>query len=200
MQICLSFKWTGLHFKQWNKIVCVCLFLSGREWCLLHGVIMQSEWINPRETWPVGDGEFPSPKKQPINDRSCKESELSISISLPLLPESHKPVGRAWWPPVAWALSLEGRWSCRSVHYGWGHFWWSLMLLLLPRWQFYTWALEVWGKLSSLCSALSNSLWPNGLKPTRLLYPQVFLGKNTGVGCHFFLHLSLSTRVINCIH
>ena len=95
MQICLSFKWTGLHFKQWNKIVCVCLFLSGREWCLLHGVIMQSEWINPRETWPVGDGEFPSPKKQPINDRSCKESELSISISLPLLPESHKPVGRA---------------------------------------------------------------------------------------------------------
>ena len=113
-------------------------------------------------------------RNKPINDRSCKESELSISISLPLLPESHKPVGRARWPPVVWAPSLEGRWSCRSAHCGWGHCWWSLMLLLLPRWQFHIWAPEVWGKLSSLCSALSNSLRPNGLKPTRLLYPQVF--------------------------
>jgi len=27
--------------------------------------------------------------------------------------------------------------------------------------------------------------WPHGLKTTRLLCPQDFLGKNTGVGCHF---------------
>ena len=140
-------------------------------------------------------------RNKPINNRSCKESELSVSISLPLPPESHRPVGTAWWPPVVWAPSLEGSWSFGSPHCGQGHFWWLLMLLLLPKWQLYIQTLQVWGKLSfSLCSALSNSLWPNGPKSTRLLYPWVFSGKNTRVGYHFFLHFSLSTRVTNCIH
>ena len=31
---------------------------------------------------------------------------------------------------------------------------------------------------------------PHGLQPTRLLCPRDFLGKNTGVGCHFLLHLN----------
>ena len=34
---------------------------------------------------------------------------------------------------------------------------------------------------------MSNSLWPHGLKPTRLLHPWNFSGKNTGLGCHFLL-------------
>ena len=34
---------------------------------------------------------------------------------------------------------------------------------------------------------MSESLRPHGLKPTRLLCPWDFPGKNTGVGCHFFL-------------
>ena len=29
------------------------------------------------------------------------------------------------------------------------------------------------------------TLWPHGLQPTRLLCPQKFPGKNTGVHCHF---------------
>ena len=33
------------------------------------------------------------------------------------------------------------------------------------------------------------TLWPYGQQPTRLLHPQDSLGKNTGVGCHFLLHL-----------
>ena len=37
------------------------------------------------------------------------------------------------------------------------------------------------------CSVMSDSLWPQGLKPTRLLCPWDFPGKNTGVGCHFLL-------------
>ena len=37
------------------------------------------------------------------------------------------------------------------------------------------------------CSVVSNSLWPHGLLPTRLLCPWNFPGKNTGVGCHFLL-------------
>ena len=34
---------------------------------------------------------------------------------------------------------------------------------------------------------MSNSLWPHGLLPTRLLCPWDSPGKNTGVGCHFLL-------------
>ena len=34
---------------------------------------------------------------------------------------------------------------------------------------------------------LSDSLWPQGLQPARLLCPWDFPGKDTGVGCHFLL-------------
>ena len=37
-------------------------------------------------------------------------------------------------------------------------------------------------------SVVSNSSWPHGLQPTRLLCPWDFPGKSTGVGCHFLLH------------
>ena len=36
-------------------------------------------------------------------------------------------------------------------------------------------------------SVMSDSLWPHGLQPTRLLCPWDIPGKNTGVGCHFLL-------------
>ena len=36
-------------------------------------------------------------------------------------------------------------------------------------------------------SVVSDSLWPHGLQPTRLLRPWDFPGKSTGVGCHFLL-------------
>ena len=38
-----------------------------------------------------------------------------------------------------------------------------------------------------LCLVISNSLWPHGLTPARLLYPWNSPGKNTGEGCHFLL-------------
>ena len=38
-------------------------------------------------------------------------------------------------------------------------------------------------------SVVSNSLWPHGLQPTRLLHPWDFPGKSTGVGCHCLLRL-----------
>ena len=34
-------------------------------------------------------------------------------------------------------------------------------------------------------SVMSDSFWPHGLQPTRLLYPWDSPGKNTGVGCHY---------------
>ena len=42
------------------------------------------------------------------------------------------------------------------------------------------------------CAAMSDSLQPHGLQPTRLLCPWNFPGKNTGVGCHLLLWGNLS--------
>ena len=44
---------------------------------------------------------------------------------------------------------------------------------------------------------VSDSLWPPGLQPTRLLCPWNSPGKNTGVGCHFFLHGIFPTQGSN---
>ena len=40
------------------------------------------------------------------------------------------------------------------------------------------------------CSVVSNSQWPHGLQPTRLLRPWYSPGKSTGVGCHCFSVMS----------
>ena len=42
-----------------------------------------------------------------------------------------------------------------------------------------------------------DSLRPHGLQPTRLLCPQDFPGKNTGVGCHFLLQGIFPTQRLN---
>ena len=39
----------------------------------------------------------------------------------------------------------------------------------------------------SFCSVMSDSSWPHGLQPTRLLHLWDFPGKSTGVGCHRLL-------------
>ena len=42
-------------------------------------------------------------------------------------------------------------------------------------------------KAHGVCSVTSDSLWPHGLQPARLLCSWDFPGKSTGVGCHFLL-------------
>ena len=42
-------------------------------------------------------------------------------------------------------------------------------------------------KVKVKCSVMSDSSWPHGLQPTRLLHPWDFPGKSTGVGCHRLL-------------
>ena len=44
---------------------------------------------------------------------------------------------------------------------------------------------------------VTNSLWPHGLWPTRLLCPWDSPGKNTGVGCHFLLQGIFWTKGLN---
>jgi len=46
-------------------------------------------------------------------------------------------------------------------------------------------------------SVMSDSLWPHGLQPARLLCPRNFPSKNTGVGCHFLLHGVFPTQGSN---
>ena len=54
-----------------------------------------------------------------------------------------------------------------------------------------------WGR-----SVVSDSLWPHGLQPTRLLRPWDFPGKSTGVGCHrLLLHtLDDSNNTLNVLN
>ena len=46
-------------------------------------------------------------------------------------------------------------------------------------------------------SVVSNSLWPHGLQPARLLCPWDSPGKNTEVGCHFFLQVIFQSQGLN---
>ena len=46
-------------------------------------------------------------------------------------------------------------------------------------------------------SVMSYSLCPHGLWPARLLCPWNFLGRNTGVGCHFLLQGIFPTQGLN---
>ena len=52
-------------------------------------------------------------------------------------------------------------------------------------------------------SVVSDSLRPHGLQSTRLLRPWDFIGKSTGVGCHFLLQgifLTQGWTHISCLH
>ena len=48
-----------------------------------------------------------------------------------------------------------------------------------------------------VASFMSDSLWPHGLQPTRLLCPWDFSGKNIGMGCHFLLQRIFLTQGLN---
>ena len=48
-------------------------------------------------------------------------------------------------------------------------------------------------------SVVSDSSWPHGLQPTRLLRPWDFPGKSTGVGCHCLLHSLLKFMSIESV-
>ena len=47
------------------------------------------------------------------------------------------------------------------------------------------------------CSVVSDSLWPHGLEPTRLLRSWNFPGKNTRVSCHFLLQVIFPAQGLN---
>ena len=53
------------------------------------------------------------------------------------------------------------------------------------------------GCMCDSLSVLSDSLRPHRLQPTRLLCLLNSLGKNTGVGCHFLLHLLAQFNAID---
>ena len=48
-----------------------------------------------------------------------------------------------------------------------------------------------------VCSVVSDTLRPHILKPTKLLSPRSFPGKNTGVGCHFLFQRIFLTKGSN---
>ena len=52
-------------------------------------------------------------------------------------------------------------------------------------------------ELCQVASVVSDSVWPQGLQPTRLLCPWVSPGKNIGVGCHALLQGIFLTQGLN---
>ena len=50
------------------------------------------------------------------------------------------------------------------------------------------------------CSVVSDSLWPHGLQPTRLLCPWDLPGNSTGVGCHCCLRKLFYCSLINYLY
>ena len=60
---------------------------------------------------------------------------------------------------------------------------------LSPRFSFCVWVLSH--------SVISDSLWPRGRQPSRLLCPRDFPGKNTEAGCHFLLQGIFPTKGSN---
>ena len=59
-----------------------------------------------------------------------------------------------------------------------------------------TWKWKVKVKLL----VVSDSSWPHGLQPTRLLSPWDFPGKSTGVGCHCLLRSSSQILLIHNLY
>ena len=101
----------------------------------------------------------------------------SMDMSFSKLPES--VIDREAWHAVAHGITKSGTW--------------------LSDWTELIWYLHFSFWLASLCIIgsrfMSNSLQPHGLKPSRLLHPWDFPGKNTGVVCHFFFKKFYWSRV-----
>ena len=55
----------------------------------------------------------------------------------------------------------------------------------------------IFSACARVCSVVSDSLWPHGMQPARLLCPRDFPGKNTGLGCHFLLQGIFLTQGLN---
>ena len=53
------------------------------------------------------------------------------------------------------------------------------------------------GVWANACSVVSNSLWPHGLQPTRLLHPWDFPGKSIGMDCYFLFQRIFPTQGSN---
>ena len=62
------------------------------------------------------------------------------------------------------------------------------------------WAYIIW-YISVILSVMSDSLWPHGLLPARLLWPLDFPGKNTRLGCHFHMLYGIFHMIyaMNCM-
>ena len=96
-----------------------------------------------------------------------------------------------------WATSLHSL-ECNSQWYltAFVCLWPALNQCVHPwccRWHYTKlrfWSLSVcW-----VASAVSDSLWPHGLRPPRLLHPWDSPGRNPGAGCHFLLQGSSRPR------
>ena len=89
--------------------------------------------------------------------------------------EEVKPLSRVWLFATPWTVTYQAPWSMGFSRQDY----WSGLPFPSPMHESGKWK---WSR-----SAMSDSSWPHGLQPTRLLRPWDFPGKTTGVGCHCLL-------------
>ena len=76
--------------------------------------------------------------------------------------------------------------------------WWSIVIFNSIYGYYAKWNIR-WSEMkwNVSCSVVSNSLWPHGLLPARLLCPSKPPGKNAGVICHSLLQAIFLTQELN---
>ena len=111
-------------------------------------------------------------------------------IKMRIIEIAWKPILRAFCPMVSWGSNLLSPPPIPFLNPALGQGMWKPTLLLLST-------------ISLMFShqIVSNSLWPHGLQPIRLLCPWDFPGKNTGVDSYFLLQgifLTQGSNLLSC--
>ena len=166
--VCLS--WASAIWLVLNKCSGTGWVSEGSGWVVSPGLLISSIWFWP---WHVRLGLCSiCPSGKWVRALEYQESRVPHPSHLyPLLVQilgSHSP----WWPhkgihPICRGVPLVV----------------AQMVKNLPAVQ----KTQVPCGAVLACSVVSDSLQPHGLQPTRLLCPWDFLGRSTGVGCHFLL-------------
>ena len=158
------------------------------------GTSLMVQWLRPHTPGRGGPGLIPGQ-----GTRSHMPQLRVHMLQLNILPGAMKiqePTGKTWHSQINKYFLKDERithanHTCRTKKcFQMGYLQLKLKISL-------TLLMDVFPLVCVLLPSCSNFLQPFGLWPSRLLCPLDFSGKNTGVGCHFFLQGIFLTQELN---